>query len=291
MTKLITLIDAGAAQGCIAGLIALGIVLLYKTTGVVNFAQGSLLTLGAYVGVWLIVEHGVPTVPAYLIAVLAVFAVGVVIERIGYAPLRRHPLLTILISTFAINSGLEAIIIIWQGTNPKTLPSPFGNSVWHLSGAAIPKQNALIFGATAVLVVAIVVFLQRTSPGRQVRALAADRETASLQGIRVVRLSILMFGISAALAGFGGLLVVPTISLSPNVGFSLLLSSFAAVVLGGFDRVGGTVEIAVAVGIVTQLLTAYVAPSLSQAWPYMILLIALMLRPQGLLKGVTSVRY
>lgn len=283
--------DAGVAQGCIAGLIALGIVLLFKATGVVNFAQGSLLTLGGYIGYWLQVRHGMPAVPAYILTVLVVFAVGMLIERVGYAPLRRQPVLTILISTFALAEALEAVIILWQGTDPKNLPAPVGSGVWHVLGASIPHQNVLIVGMTIVLLLALMLLLQRTALGRQVRALAADRETAMLQGVRVSILSLLMFGLSAALAGLGGLLVAPTISLSPDFGFNLMLSSFAAVVLGGFDRIGGTVAAAVIVGIVQQLLTGYVAPNLSQAYPYLILLVALVLKPEGLIKGSVRVRY
>jgi branched-chain amino acid transport system permease protein len=133
--------------------------------------------------------------------------------------------------------------------------------------------------------------LQRTAMGRQVRALAADRETAMLEGIRVSRLSLLMFGLSAALAGFGGLLVAPTVSLSPDFGFTLMLSSFTAVVLGGFDRIGGTVAAAVVVGIAQQLLTGYLAPNLSEAYPYLILVVALILKPEGLIPASVRVRY
>jgi branched-chain amino acid transport system permease protein len=282
---------AGVAQGCIAGLIALGIVLLFKATGVVNFAQGSLLTLGGYIGYWLVVDHHMGTLPAYVLTVAAVFVVGMLIERVGYAPLRRQPVLTILISTFALAEALQAVIILWQGTNPKSLPTPVGSKVWRLFGAAIPYQNILIVVMTVVLLAALTLLLQKTTLGRQVRALASDRETAMLQGVRVSLLSLLMFGLSASLAGFGGLLVAPTLSLSPNFGFTLMLSSFAAVVLGGFDRVGGTVAAAVVVGIVQQLLTGYVAPNLSEAYPYLILFVALVLKPEGLIRGSVRVRY
>jgi branched-chain amino acid transport system permease protein len=291
LSRFVALMDAGVAQGCIAGLIALGIVLLFKATGVVNFAQGSLLTLGGYIGYWLEVRHHMAAVPAYVLTVLGVFVVGMLIERVGYAPLRRQPILTILISTFALAEALQAVIILWQGSDPKSLPTPVGSGVWHLFGAAIPHQNILIVGVTIALLAGLTLMLQRTTLGRQVRALAADRETAMLQGVRVSLLSLLMFGLSAALAGLGGLLVAPTVSLSPDLGFGLMLSSFAAVVLGGFDRIGGTVAAAVFVGIVQQLLTGYVAPNLSAAYPYLILVVALVLRPEGLIKGSVRVRY
>jgi branched-chain amino acid transport system permease protein len=228
---------------------------------------------------------------AYLLTVIAVFVVGMIIERIGYAPLRKYTLLTILISTFALALGLRALIILWQGTNPKTLPSPVGSRIWRLFGAAIPYQNILIVVATAVLLVALIALLQKTALGRQVRALAADRETAMLQGIRVTWLSVMMFGLSAAMAGFAGLLVAPTLSVTPTLGFSLLLTSFAALVLGGFDRIGGTVIAAVAISIAQQMATGYVSHNYAEAYPFLILLVALILKPEGLIRGTTSVRY
>jgi branched-chain amino acid transport system permease protein len=291
MARFVSLIAAGVAQGAIAALIALGIVLLHKATGVVNFAQGDLLTLGAYTGYWLIVRHRMPTLPAYLITVVLVFLVGVAIERVGYAPLRKQPILAVLISTFALALGLRSLIILWQSADDRNLPSPFGAKVWHVAGAAIPYQNILIVIATLVVFAALSVLLQRTAVGRQVRALAADRETALLQGIRVERLSIVMFGLSAALAGLGGMMVAPTLTVTPTLGFPLLLASFAAVVLGGFDRIGGTVAAAFAIAIVQQLLGGYVSHTFIEAYPYLILLGSLMIRPEGFVRGVTGVRY
>ena len=291
MARFVALLAAGVAQGAIAALIALGIVLLHKATGIVNFAQGDLLTLGAYMGYYLIVTHNIPTVPAYILTILAVFIVGVIIERVGYAPLRKQPLLAVLISTFALALGLRSLIVLWQTADARNLPPAFGGRVWHVGGAAVPYQNILIVVATLVVFVLLTLLLQRTSMGRQVRALAADRETALLQGIRVERLSILMFGLSAALAGLGGIMVAPTLTVQPTLGFPLLLASFAAVVLGGFDRVGGTVAAAFGIAIVQQMLGGYVSHSYTEAYPYMILLISLMIKPEGFVRGVTGVRY
>lgn len=291
MGHFVGLLASGIAQGAIAALIALGIVLLHQTTGVVNFAQGDLLTLGAYFGVWLVVDHHVAAIPAYLVSIALVFCVGVAMERIGYAPLRRQPILAVVISTFALALGLRSLIILWQGNDQQTLPSPFGGSVWHVAGAAIPYQSVLIVAVTGVVLAGLMLMLHRSSIGRQVRALAADRETALLQGIRVTRLSVLMFGLSAALAGLGGVLVAPTLTVSPQLGFTLLLSSFAATVLGGFDRMGATVLAAFAIAIVQQMAAGYISADYVEAYPYLILLVALVLRPSGLFGEVVRVRY
>src|SRR5262249_57196550 len=129
---------------------------------------------------------------------------GVVLGGIGSAPLRGRPPLTILISTFALGLGIRALLEVWQGTQPVSLPSPFGIRTVKVFGAAVSEQAVLTIGVTVVVGLALFVFFQRSSVGRQVRALAADRETAILQGIRVRRLSPIIFGLSASLARLAG---------------------------------------------------------------------------------------
>lgn len=291
MAKLTALLAAGIAQGAIAALIALGLVLLHRTTGVINFAQGALLTLGAYVAVWLIVDHDLPTVLAYALAVGVVFGVGALMERLGYAPLRRQPILNVIIATFALALGLRALIVVWQGSEPQALPSPFSGKVWRVAGAAIPYQSILIVVVTMVVFGGLLVLLQGTSLGRQLRALASDRETALLQGIRASRLSVFMFGLAAALAGLAGVLIAPLLTVYPQLGFHLLLASFAALVLGGFDRIGATVGAAFLVTIAQQMAAGYISPDYVAAYPYIILLVALVLRPRGLFGDTPGVRY
>jgi len=291
MARFVAILFSGITDGSIAGLIALGVVLLFKTTGVVNFAQGDLLTLGAYFGIWLLVDLHLPTVLAYIGAIVMAFAAGVLIERIGYAPLRKRPLLTIVISTFAFSLLIEAVIGLIFTNTPRTLPAPFGNGVWHVLGSAIPYQDVLVIVVTLMVFGLIQFMLQRTTLGRQVRAVSSDREAALLQGIRASRLTMIMFGLSAAVAAIGGLLIAPILSASPTLGFDLLLSSFAAIVLGGFDRFGGAMAAAILVGVVQQLLGGYASPNWTEAYPYIILLVALMVRPEGLVKATVGVRY
>jgi branched-chain amino acid transport system permease protein len=281
---------SGISQGSIYALVALGIVLLQNATGVINFAQGDLVTLGAYVGFWLLVQHGWGQVPMYLGMLVLLFAAGVGIERLGYAPLRNRPPLTIVISTFALGVGIRSAIVLWQGADPHNLPSPFGIETVDVLGAHVSAQSILTIAVTIVVGILLFAFVQRSALGRQVRALAADRETAILQGIRVRRLSPLIFGLSAALAGLAGVLEAPQIGLTPTMGFGLLLSSFAAVILGG-ERLGGTAFAAMFVAIAQALATAYIAPNYSDAYPFLILVIVLAVRPQGLVRMVSGVRY
>jgi branched-chain amino acid transport system permease protein len=288
--RFLTILIQGIANGSIYVLVALGIVLLQNATGVINFAQGDLVTLGAYVGFWLLVQNDFGQVAMYIGMLLLLFAAGVVIERVGYAPLRNRPTLTIVISTFAFGLGIRSAIIVWQGSEPHNLPSPFGIETVDVLGVNVPKQSVFTIIVTAVVGLFLYLFVQRSALGRQVRALAADRVTAILQGIRVRRLSLIIFGLSAALAGLAGVLIGPQVGLTPSLGFGLLLSSFAAVILGG-ERLGGVAFAAMFVAIAQAMATAYIAPNYSDAYPYLILVIVLAIRPQGLVRMESGVRY
>ena len=290
MARFVATFASGIDDGAIAGLIALGIVLLFKTTGVVNFAQGDLLTLGAYFGIWLLIDLKLPTAVAYVGAIFLSFMVGVLVERVGYAPLRRRSLLSIVISTFALSLLIQAILTHVFTNTPRTFPLAIAGH-FYLGGAQIQYQDVLILAVTLGILGLVQMMLHWTTLGRQVRALASDREASLLQGIRASRLSMLMFGLSSACAGIAGLLIVPILAATPALGFSLLLSSFAAVVVGGFDRPVGAVLAALGIGILTQMAGGYILPSWNEAWPYIILLVVLVIKPEGLVKASVGVRY
>lgn len=289
MQHFIAIFIDGLTQGSVYALVALGIVLLQNATGVINFAQGDLMTLGAYVGFFLLVQLHFSQILMYVVMLGLLFLAGVMIERVGYAPLRNRNPLTIVISTFALGLAIRAGLVVWQGPDARNLPAPFEQPISVL-GAHVPAQSLLTIALTAIVGVALYVMFRWTALGRQVRALAADREAAILQGIRVKRLSPLIFGLSSALAGLAGVLVAPVLAVSSGLGFGLLLSAFAAVILGG-ERLGGAVLAAVFVAEFQALATAYVNPNYGDAYPFLVLVLVLAIRPQGLVRMVAGVRY
>lgn len=293
MDRFVALSFAGLAQGSIAALIVLGVVLLHNATGIVNFAQGDLLTLGGFLGFWLVVDHGWAWFPAYAAVIAMVFGVGVLIERVGYAPLRKQSHLAVMISTFALALGMRSLLILKFDSTNRSIPPPIGKTsdVVKIAGARVPYQTFLILAVTITLFLVMMFVLHYTSIGRQLRALAVDRETALLQGIRVDRLTVVVFGLSASLAALGGLLTASMIPMGPSVGFSLLLASFAAVVIGGFDRIDAAVAAAFAVALAQQYLAGYFSASYVEAYPFLILIVVLVLKPEGVVKGLAGVRY
>lgn len=288
MSQFVALLASGLAAGAIAALAAVGFLITYKATGVVNFAQGDLITLGAYIAIWVTQKEGMfglgalDLVPGYIVTILIMFAIGLVIERLAYAPLRGRSIHVIVITTLGAALVLRSFIGLWQGTTPKFLDSPLKGEIVTVAGANISQQRVLIIIATAIVVAATMVLFAVTQTGRQLRATAADRETAKLCGVPVNWLSMLAFGLSSALAGLAGILLAPLGSVDLTLGFNYMLLGFAAAVLGGFGSIGGVVVGGIAIGLVENLFGGYVLRDFKATFPFILMLVVIAWRPQGL---------
>lgn len=291
MSRFVALLSAGIASGAIYALVALGFVLIYKATGVINFAQGDLATLGAYLAFWAASTHGLATGWAYVVAIGLMFLVGVALERVTAAPLRNRSVHVVVIATLGAGLAIRAGIGIWQGSRPRNLRSPLGIRTFEVLGARIPMQNVLIVAVTAVVVVGLLVLFQMTQFGRQLRALATDNEAARLQGVMVTRMSVLTFGLAGALAGLGGVLFAPIASVNLNLGFVAMLNGFAAAILGGFGRIGGVVVGALMIGVVEQMAAGYIAHQFREVYPFALMILVIALRPEGLFGSELRTRH
>ncbi|MCW2548585.1 MAG: branched-chain amino acid transporter permease [Mycobacterium sp.] len=290
MTQFVTLTATGLTTGAVIALVALGFLLIYKATGVVNFAQGDLVTVGAYVALWAINDEGWGYIPAYLFSIVVLFVIGLLLERFAYAPLRGRSVHVVVVSTLGAALVMRSIVTTWQGNSPLHVKSPFGFKVWTLAGARIPYQNILLVGVSVACVLALMLVFGRTQFGRQVRALASDRQAAQLQGIRVTRLSMFTFGLSAALAALAGVLVGPTMAVTPDLGFTPMLFGFVAAIVGGFGRLGGVLVSAFIVGLVQQYAGGYLDARFSDVYPFLLVLPFIAWRPQGLFGSESGVR-
>ena len=296
MSKFTALLASGLAEGAIAALAAVGFLLTYKATGVINFAQGALITLGAYIAIWVTQRSGMfgvgalDLVPGYIVTIAIMFVVGMILERLAYAPLRGRSVHVVVIATLGAAIAVQALIGLWQGTTPKFLDTPVSGDVVNVFDARISTQRIVIMVVTAVVVVITIFVFQYTQFGRQLRATAADRDTARLCGVPVNFLSMLVFGLSAALAGLAGVLFGPLGVVDINLGFNVMVLGFAAAVLGGFGSIGGVVAGGVAIGLVEQLLGGYVLRDYKAIFPFVLMLIVIATRPQGLFGRATARR-
>lgn len=283
MSRFVLLTVSGLADGAVYALIALGFVLIYKATGVINFAQGDLVTLGAYVTLWAYEDLRLTLATAALVGIAALAVTGVALERVAAAPLRGRSVHVVVIATLGAALMIRSLVIRWQGTSPRRLPGFYGFRTVELFGARIPMQNLLILAGTGVSLALVALLVQKTPFGRQVRALATDRTTAQLMGIRVGWLSMASFSLAAALAAVGAVLVAPTQQLTPTFGFGPMLFAFAAAIIGGFGRIGGIALAAVLLGVLQQWATGYLDPSYREVYPFVLMLAILAVRPKGLL--------
>ncbi len=282
MEKFVALTASGIAYGAILALVALGFIILYKATGIINFAHGDLVALGAYLAVWGTKDLGLPTIPSYLLALLLMAVIGVVMERIARAPLRGKPVLVVIIATLAMAIVIRGLVSLWQGSTPQSLASPVGNRVFHIAGAAVAQQRVVIVAVAAVSIIGLVLLFQRTAFGRQVRALAADPDTASLLGVRGAYVAMAAFALSAVFAGLAGILVGPLSAVNLTFGFSLMVTAFAVAVIGGFGSLGGVVVGGMVVGLIQQLLGGYLWPEYADLLPYILMFVVIAVRPEGL---------
>ena len=289
-SNFVSYMSAGISEGSITALAALGFLLTHKATGVISFAQGAFVTLGAYIAVWASRDQGWPLLLADLFAIAAMFVVGVASERIAYRPLRGRSIHVVVIATFGISEIVIALIGIWQGTKPKGL-SPIVDGTFELGGAVIPWQRLIILIVTLFTVAAMVMLFKSTQFGRQVRAVAADRETAQLCAVPVGRLSIISFGIAGALAGLAGVLIAPVGGIDLNFGFLIMLGGFYAAILGGFGSLGGVVVGGFMIGFVQYVIGSYWWVDYQQVLPFILLIGIIAIKPTGLFtKGQTHGR-
>ncbi|MBB3043725.1 branched-chain amino acid ABC transporter permease [Nocardioides sp. LMS-CY] len=282
MDKFIALTASGIAYGAVLTLVALGFLVLYNATGIVNFANGDLVTLGAYVGIWTTVDLGLPTIPSFLVTLALMAVVGLVLEALAYEPLRNQPALVAVMGTLAAAIILRGVIGIWQGSTPRALPSPVGDAVVHIGGAPIAGHRILIVVVSGIAVCLVGLLFTRTSFGRQLRALADDPTTTRLMGVRVRAAARISFVASAVLAGLGGLLIAPIGAVDLTFGFNLMITAFAAAILGGFGSLRGVVIASFVIGLLQALVGGYFLVGYSSVLGAVLLLAVLAVRPSGL---------
>ncbi len=284
------LIASGLAMGSIYGLFALGFVLVYRAVGVINFAQGELVTLAAFLGVAAAVNLQMPLLLAYVVVLTAMGLFGYVFERIAYHPLRGKPLLTVIISTIGISIILKnGARIVW-GPVPLALPSFFGWQSSNIGGLLVSPQMLFVVGVAGVLFILVHLFLNKTRLGRMMQAVAQDRETARLMGIPADRIIALTFVLNSILAGVAGLLLAPIFLVTTDMGSSILVKAFSASIIGGFGSVPGAIVGGIILGVVEALASVYISSLFKDGVAFLALILVLLLAPGGLFAEKVSER-
>ncbi len=282
MTQFLQLLVGALSIGSIYAVIALSFELAYEATGVVNFATGQLVVVGALVGASSLAYTQAGLGVSYLGTLVVMALVGIAFFLTVFQPLRGKPAVTIVIGTVAIGISIQNVSQLIWGPLPARVASPVGGGLLHWSGAVIPLHAVFVIAVTAVLIVGVYLLMHRTFVGRQFRALAQDPEAARLMGIRVTWVYCFTWVLVAALAGIAGVLLSPMWFIDVNMGDTLALKAFAAAVIGGFGSIPGAICGGILVGLSEILGASYVSSAYKDALVFLLMIVFLLFRPQGL---------
>jgi branched-chain amino acid transport system permease protein len=281
---------SGLASGGIYSLLALALVIIHRSTGVINFAQGEMATLSTYIAWALIAHHSWNYWPAFAATLVLSFVGGVAIHQAVIRPVERGSVLRIVIVTIGLLVAINGVVI-WQWSGePQQLQSPFGTDVYDIGGVIVSASDI----GTIVVALGIVILLwalfQFTKIGLALRAAAVNPHEARLVGVRVTRMLALGWGLAALLGAVAGMLTAPTVGLDPNMMAAVLIYSFAAAVLGGIDSPLGAVVGGLVIGVLLNMLSFlsqygmfdWFTEELRLPMALLVILAVLLVRPQGI---------
>ena len=281
--QLLQIIISGIAQGCIYGLIALGFVLIYKATETVNFAQGELMMLGAFCGLALMSFAGFPFWLAVLSAIAAMALFGIALERVVIRPILGQPAFSVVMLTIGIGYVTRGLITMIPtiGTETHTLAVPYKDQAWNLGALVLNVEQMVVIAATALLSALLYAMFRFTRLGIAMQASSQNQLAAYYMGIPVRRLNGLVWGLAAAVAAVAGLLLAPITFVHANMGF-IGLKAFPAAVVGGFGSLPGAIVGGIVIGLVEALSGFYLPEGFKDIAAYVVVLVMLVVRPNGL---------
>ncbi len=275
------LLIAGLSIGSIYALVALGLVIVFKGTGVLNFAQGELVTLGAYLALFLSVLTKLPYAAVFILTVLLAAAAGYAIERGLLRTLIRAPAFTVVIATLAIGLMIKnALRLAWQEP-VSSLPTPFSSDPIVLGAVRVNPQYLWVIGCTLLLLAVMAAFFRMSRLGKAMRAVSENQEAARLMGVPVGRIFSLTFAFGTAIAATAGILFAPLTGIEAEMG-AVILKGFVAAIVGGFTTLAGVVVGGLLLGLLETFGGAYFGGIFKNAAAFALLIAVLLLRPNGL---------
>jgi branched-chain amino acid transport system permease protein len=284
MAQFLQQVVSGLASGAIYASLALALVLIYRATDVINFAQGEMATFMTYFA-WSLMHHGMSYWPAFALTLLAAFAGGVAVERVIIRPVERRPEIVIVIVTIGLLIAINAVTGWIWGADVKAFDSPFPNDTWDIGGVTVSIQDVGTFGVCLLTVLLLWAFFRFTTVGLAMRASAINPHASRLLAVRVGWMLALGWGLASVLGAVAGMMAAPTVFLDPSMMLVVLIYAFSAAVLGGIDSPVGAVVGGLSLGVVINLLSRYVdfvGTELRLPTALAILLVVLIIRPQGL---------
>lgn len=284
----------GLLIGGVYGLVALGLTLIFGVLDIINFAHGALLTVGMYITFVLFNRYGVDPYVAILVTVPSLFVIGAVVQRLIIYPARNAPTHNQLLLTLGLALFIEnLLLVIFTGT-PRSIRLAYGRGATdlglftmdfplRLSGTTITMTKLAAFVFALLLTGLLFLLLQRTDLGKSIRATAEDKDGARLVGINIDRINLITFGLGSACVGAAASLVLPFLAVDPTIGNTFNITAFVIVVLGGMGSVPGALLGGLIVGLTQELGVVFLPSSTKLIGVFIVFILALMFRPQGLL--------
>ncbi len=281
---MLQLIFGGISQGCIYGLIALGFVLIYKATETISFAQGELMMVGAFGALLLTKSLGFSYVLAVLTAVVALAVLGLLLERMVIRPVLGQTSLAIVLITLGLGYVARGLIAMVPdiGTETHTLQVPYAGQVLDVGGAVISYDHLMVIGSTIAVSLLLYVMFRFSKVGIAMRATSQNQLAAHYMGIPVKRINSLVWSMAAALACLAGILLAPITFIHVNMGF-IGLKALPAAVVGGFTSLPGAILGGIIIGLVEAFSGFYLPEGFKEVSAYVVMLLVLLLYPEGLL--------
>ncbi len=276
----------GVLRSGLYSLAAVGLALSVGVIGIVNFAHGEFLMLGAYLGYWLYASYGIDPLAALPLGAAAVFLLGAAIYRSAIQRVLRAPELNQMLLTFGVSIFLQNLaIILWTG-DPRVATVPYKAHAVTLGAFTVGLPQLIVFALAMGMTLGLYAVLGRTRIGKAMRAVAQNRLGAGLVGVEVERVYLLAFGLSTALAGMAGVMVTLQLSVSPFIGLLYTLKAFAIIVIAGLGNINGVIYASLVLGLSEAFVEFYVpgGGGWAEGVFFLLILLVLLVRPRGLFR-------
>ena len=274
------------ANGLVIGsgyvLVAVGLTLIFGILHIVNFAHGEFYMLGGFAAVLGTQVLGLPALPALLVVALVMAAFGLLAERIIFRPISGKDPTNAIIASFGLSVLLQNVMLKTVGAEPMVAHSGFAPGAIQIGNVFITPERLAIVGVTVLIVAALLLVLRYTWTGRALRALSANPTVALISGVNVKRVSLITFVIGSVLAGISGALMSTVFMVQPNSGTLIVMKAFIIVVVAGMGSVEGAIVAGLALGLIESMVAGYIGNQFRDIAGFLIVIIVLTLRPQGL---------
>ncbi len=284
MDFFLQLVVSGIVVGSIYALVALGFVLIYKATGVINFAQGEFLMVGAYVCLGMVTTLHIPFWVAFFLTMVVTVVLGLIIERVALRPMIGEPIISIIMLTIGLSSVLKCGVQLVWGPNNRVYPQIFSQTPIHIGPVVVSQVYLWSVGFAFLFLLLFTLFFRFSSSGIAMRAVADDQQAALSMGISVKKVFAMAWCIAFLVAGVGGIFLGNINGVNISLGF-FGLKVFPAVILGGLDSIPGAILGGLIIGVLEALTGGYLDPVVgggtAEVAPFVVLVIILMIKPYG----------